>query len=240
MSFDVLIPYHEKDCSILPFCIESIKQYALGARTIYVVSAEDPEVDGVTWFSEARLPFKKDGVSRYISGTKRIGWYYQQLIKLCLYDYLPTTASHVLILDSDIILRKPVNFFTADGKTCLALNDEYHEPYFAHMSKLIPGLTRLYPYSGVCHHIMTRRDHLIAFINHVERVHRKPAWIAMLELVDSANHEGSGMSEYEILFNYCLTYFPDDYVMRPLIIDNFGALNEINTSAADMVAIHSW
>jgi hypothetical protein len=87
---------------------------------------------------------------------------------------------------------------------------------------------------------MTRRDHLIAFINHVERVHRKPAWIAMLELVDSANHEGSGMSEYEILFNYCLSYFPDDYVMRPLIIDNFGALNEINTSAADMVAIHSW
>lgn len=240
MSYDVLIAYHKKDCSILPFCVESIKQYAVGASTIYVVSAEDPEVDGVTWFSEARLPFKKDDVSRYITGTKRIGWYFQQLIKLCLYDYLPTSASHVLILDSDVIIRKPVNFFTADGKTFLAPNDEYNAPYFTHMAKLIPGLARVHPYSGVCHHMMTRRDHLIAFINHVERIHKKPAWIAMLELVDASDHGGSGMSEYEILFNYFFTYFPNDYLMRLLIIDNLSTLNEINASTADMVAIHSW
>ena len=88
--------------------------------------------------------------------------------------------------------------------------------------------------------MMTRRDHLTAFINKVERIHQKPAWIAMLELVDVRDHEGSGMSEYEILFNYCLTYFPDDYLMRPLIIDNISFVNQINASTADMVAIHSW
>jgi hypothetical protein len=55
-----------------------------------------------------------------------------------------------------------------------------------------------------------------------------------------ADHPGSGMSEYEILFNYFLKFFPDKYILRPLIIDNLSALGEINASSADMVAIHSW
>jgi len=239
MSFDVLIPYHEKDSSILPFCIQSIQQYAEGVKTIYVVSANDPDVEDVTWFPESRLPFTKDDVAKYITCSKRIGWYYQQLIKLYLYEYLPT-ANNVLILDSDVILRKPISFFTADGRICLAPNDENHLPYFTHMEKLIPGLTKLTPYSGVSHHMMTSREHIHKLLSHIERIHGRPAWIALLELVDPAHHDGSGMSEYEILFNYCLMLFPDKYILRPLIIDNLSALSEINSSTADMVAIHSW
>jgi hypothetical protein len=240
MSYDVLIPYHEKDSSILPFCVQSIKDYAQGASTIYVVSAEDPDVEGVTWFPESRLPFTKEDVARFITSPFRLGWYYQQLIKLCLYDYLPTAAAHVLLLDSDVILRKPIRFFTDDGKTCFAPSDEYHEPYFTHMNRLIPGLTKITPYSGVSHHMMTAREHLQSLLTHIERIHGRPAWIAILEHVAVADHGGSGMSEYEILFNYCLTHFPNNYILRPLIIDNLAALGEINASTADMVAIHSW
>ena len=240
MSYDVLIPYHAKDSSILPFCVQSIRQYAEGAGTIYVVSAEDPEVDDITWFPESRIPFTKDDVARYITCPSRIGWYYQQLIKLCLYDYLPTAAAHVLLIDSDIILRKPMKFFTSDGRTCLAPNDEYHEPYFTHMTKLIPGLTKITPYSGVSHHMMTSREDVQHLLIHIERLHGLPAWIAMLEFVAVADHGGSGMSEYEILFNYCLSFFPDKYVLRLLIIDNITVLSEINASTADMVAVHSW
>jgi hypothetical protein len=240
MSYDVLIPYHEKDGSILPFCVQSIKEYAKGAATIYVVSAEDPDIEGVTWFPESRLPFTKDDVARFITCTKRIGWYYQQLIKLYLYDYLPTAAANVLLLDSDVILRKPITFFTSDNRICLAPNDEYNLPYFTHMNKLIPGLIKITPYSGVSHHMMTTREHLHKLLSHVERIHGRPAWIVFLEFVDPVYHDGSGMSEYEILFNYCLTNFPEAYVLRPLIIDNLSALSQINASTADMVAIHSW
>lgn len=239
MSFDVLIPYHEKDSSILPFCVQSVQQYAKGAKTIYVVSLNDPEIEGVTWFSESRLPFTKDDVARYITCPNRVGWYYQQLIKLCLYNYLPTDTN-VLILDSDVILRKPITFFTEDGRICLAPNDEYHVPYFTHMAKLIPGLTKVTPYSGVSHHMMTCREHVQALLTHIEKIHGRPAWIALLELVDSEHHSGSGMSEYEILFNYCLMLFPDKYILRRLIMDNLSSLSEINASTADMVAIHSW
>lgn len=240
VSYDVLIPYHEKDSSTLEFCVQSVKQYAKNAATIYIVSAEDPDVEGVTWFAESRLPFNKDDVARFILDPSRIGWYYQQLIKLCLYDYLPTAASHVLILDSDIILRKPITFFSPEGKIYLAPNDEYNEPYFTHMSKLIPDLLKVTPYSGVSHHMMTCREHLHKLLIHIERIHGRPAWIAMLELVNPAYYGSSGMSEYEILFNYSLTYFPNEYMLRPLIIDTFAMLSEVNGSTADMVAIHSW
>ena len=88
--------------------------------------------------------------------------------------------------------------------------------------------------------MMTSREHLQHFLTPIERLHGRPAWIALLEIVDVTDHAGSGMSEYEILFNYYLTYFPNNYILRPLIIDNLSALSEINRSSADMVAIHSW
>lgn len=239
MSYDIIIPHHKKDSSILPFCIQSVNQYAVGAKTIYVVSEEDPEIDNILWFPESKLPFTKEDVAKYIKYPPRVGWYYQQLIKLYLYEYLPTSASHVLILDSDVIIRKPINFFK-DGKICLSINDEYHEPYFIHMDKLIPGLTGIPPYSGICHHIMTCREHLQAFLRHVERIHGMFAWMAMLSLVTPENYKASGMADYELYFSYCLRYFPDEYVIRPLRIVNLKFLNEINDSSADMVAIHWW
>jgi hypothetical protein len=51
------------------------------------------------------------------------------------------------------------------------------------MGKLIPGLTKITPYSGVSHHMMTSREHLTHILLHIERVHGRPAWIAMLEFV---------------------------------------------------------
>ena len=240
MSYDVLIPYHEKDCSILLFCIQSVKQYAVGANTIYIVSAENPDVEGVTWIPEASLPITLEDVAMYIKHPSRVGWYYQQLVKLCVYDYIGSSASHILLLDSDVIIRTPVNFFTEDGKICFATGLEYNEPYFIHMAKLIPGLTKIGPHSGVCHHMMTCREHLQGFLTHIERIHGLPAWIAMLSLVDPEQFRYAGMSEYELYFNYCLKYFPDKYSIRPLKIENLSEFGQINCTTADMVAIHAW
>lgn len=79
-----------------------------------------------------------------------------------------------------------------------------------------------------------------AFLTHVERIHGMPAWKAMLSLVTPENYPGSGMADYELYFSYCLQYFPDEYIIRPLRIVNLKFFHEINDSVADMVAIHSW
>jgi hypothetical protein len=239
MSYDVLIPFHWKDDSILPFAIQSIRQYAEGVKNIYVVSESDPEVEDCIWIAESSLSITKEDVSKYIHVPKRVGWYYQQILKLTVFDYLPTTIEHVLIWDSDLILRKPLSFF-ADGKICFALSHEYTDSYFRHMSRILPDLKRRVPYSGICHHMMISRRHLQEFLSRIEERHGKSAWMALLENVDKADHGKSGMSEYEMYFNYCIFNHENEYCLRPLIIDDLSSLSDINSSKAHMVAIHRW
>jgi hypothetical protein len=239
MLYDVVIPYHNKDASILPFAIQGVRLYAQGAQKIYVVSATDPEVEEAIWIPEDTLPIIKDDVSPYIHESSRVGWYYQQLLKLYAFVYLKTPHSHLLICDADLVLRKPIQFFK-NGQICLALSDEYHEPYFTHMSRVLPELRRLISFSGVCHHMMMSREHTHELLTQIESRHGKPAWIVCLEQVDPTYHAGSGMSEYEIYFNYCLLHHADDYCVRPLVIDTFHKIQESSQSTADMVVIHAW
>jgi hypothetical protein len=246
MSYDVLIPYHEKDASILPYCIASVKQNAIGSQIIYVVSESNPDVEGITWIPEANLPFTKNDVATYIKHPPRVGWYFQQLIKLYAYEYLPSSAQNILILDSDVIIKKPVTFFTDDGKICFGTSGEHTEPYFVHMGKIIPGLKKMRAESGICHHIMTRRDHLRKILSDIEiahahaHTHIRPAWAIMLEFVLPEDYHRSGMADYEIYFNYCLQFFPDNYVVRPIVVDNLTNFGEFQASTADMVALHAW
>jgi hypothetical protein len=239
--YDVLIPFHDKDLPILPYCVASVRQHAIGAQTIYVVSANNPQVEGVVWIDEATLPFTKQQVGEIITYPPRVGWYLQQLVKLYGYRYLPTKKEHLLILDSDTILKKTVRFFDHSGKICFGFSTEDTTPYFVHMGRLIPGLTKQIPeYSGICHHIMTRRDHLEEILSTAEKVHGKEAWRAMLELVEEEDYPRSGMADYEIYFNYCLQRYPGDYVIRALKVDNLCNFGEFARSDADMVALHAW
>jgi hypothetical protein len=43
--FDVIIPYHEKDGDILPYCIDGLNKNVAGIRNIYVISATEPDIE---------------------------------------------------------------------------------------------------------------------------------------------------------------------------------------------------
>lgn len=239
--YDVLIPFHEKDLPILPYCIASIKQHAIGAQTIYIVSEQDPEMEGTVWIPESALPFTKEEVGAIIQYPPRVGWYYQQLLKLYGFRYLPTTKQHILLFDSDTILKRTVRFFNHEGKICFGVSTEHTEAYFTHMAQAIPGLTKQMPdYSGICHHMMIRRDHMEEILRTIETIHEKPAWRAMLDLVETEQWRASGMAEYELYFNYCLWKHSDIYAIRPLKVDNLTNFGEFAKSDADMVALHAW
>lgn len=243
-KYDVLIPFHEKDLPILPYCIASVKQNAVGAQTIFIVSENRPELDDdeeFIWIPESQLPFSKEDVASYIHSNTRIGWYFQQLLKLYAFRYLPTTSNHILVIDSDVILKKPIPFFSEQDEILLAFTDENTEEYFEHMNRLLPGLTKQFSdKSGICHHFMLKREHVESLLEKIESEHNETAWKVFLRLVDPRNYNTSGMSEYEILFNYCLHNFPSSYKIRPLLIDNLSTFGEFNQSSADMVALHAW
>jgi hypothetical protein len=240
-TYDVLIPFHEKDMPILSYCIASIKQNAIGAQTIFIVSEKNPEVEGAVWISESSLPFSKEKVGEIIQCPERVGWYFQQLIKLYAYRFLPTQKNHILFMDSDTIMKKPVRFFNHEGRICFGYSDENTEPYYVHMRKVIPGLEKqIADTSGICHHMLTRRDHMGELLKTIEKVHGKEAWRALLELVEEADWSKSGMSEYELYFNYCLQNYPSFYAIRPLKVENLSNFGEFARSDADMVALHAW
>ena len=168
---DVVIPCIEKDHLILNKCIDGIRTHCQQVRRVIVVSPTRL-TNKAEWVSEAAYPFDKfDVASEFFKGdltatkaymeapNSRIGWYYQQLLKLYVHLVIPNLTPNVLVLDADTIFLNPVDFISNDNLALYNVGKEYHRPYFEHASRLIPGFKRTFPkLSGICHHMLLQRD----------------------------------------------------------------------------------
>jgi hypothetical protein len=225
-AYDVIVPYHPKDAPILPLCIQSLRKYAAAAGTIYVVSAEKPPafgklqaLGGVKWIPESAYPISIEDVQAVLQSQKgRQGWYYQQFLKLYCFDAIPELRDTVLLFDSDVVLYRRIEFVGPGGALKLDWSRQYNHPYFEHMTRLLgPYSKRLnIACSGIVDHIMTTREIVTDLLTTVERLHGRPAWMVMLELLPVRDREGAGFSEYELLFNWTFIYFAQKAQMRKL------------------------
>ena len=91
IQFDAVVPYHDKDALILPYCLEGLRKNTRGLRKIYIVSKEEPEdVEDFTWIPESSFPFSFKDIAKFIHSTNnRHGWYYQQLLKFYAFKVIP-------------------------------------------------------------------------------------------------------------------------------------------------------
>lgn len=136
---DVVIPCDLKDQRLLDRCIEGIKGQCSQVRRVIVIS-KVPLTKRAEWFDENLFPFQKTEVAlalfhqnkeaalRYMSGWNRLGWIYQQLLKLYAVQVIPDISPNVLVLDSDTIFLNPVTFTNSEGEPFLTLAGEYHLP----------------------------------------------------------------------------------------------------------------
>ena len=70
----------------------------------------------------------------------------------------------------------------------------------------------------------------------------KAAWQILLEAVDPSQYNKSGMSEYEIYFNFVLKWFPEKYSFRQLqrgAGTSFRAFTE-GSAVSDIIVFHAW
>ena len=238
-SFDVCIPSHPKDWVILQHTIPSVRRHLPGVNNIYIVSKENPDIEDTIWIPETTYPFTKEDVGNIIQEPKRVGWYFQQLLKLYSLRVLPTESEYLLILDSDVIIKKDIDFFR-DNKIIFSTSPENHPPYFTHMEKLLPGLTKQTELSGIVHHIMIKRSHLEEMLSKIEKIHAQPAWKSLLLCVDPKDYPYSGMADYEIYFNYCLKYHADEHELRRLPFGNFYSFTEFEETDVYLGAFHAW
>lgn len=226
---DVVIPSIDKDKHMLNLCIEGIRTYCQNVNRIIVVSAK-PLTDQAEWFDEALYPFSKLDVAEYLShhnkdqmslltqpGSK-LGWYYQQLLKLYAPFIIPNISPNVLIVDSDVVFFKPVEFINESGAGLYCIGKEYHKPYFEHAKKLIPKFKRIFQrYSGISHHMLFQKPVLDDLFNTVESTHQTDFWKAFCSMVSPRELHcyGAGASEYEIYFNFVFSR-TNQVKLRPL------------------------
>jgi Family of unknown function (DUF6492) len=252
---DVVIPCIEKDLETLDTCIKGIKENCSQIRHIYVVSSKKL-TDQAIWFDEKNFPFSKKKVTLYLfqndkySAQKymtikgnRVGWYFQQLLKLYAPLVIPNISSNVLVLDADTIFLKPVTFLNDSGGPLFNPLEENHTPYFEHAARLTDGLVkRINPaYSGIAHHMLFQRAILKDLITTVQNIHGDKFWKAFCSCINLDDIH-AGASEYEIYFNFALSR-TDKAKIRKLKWGNIYRLSEIphyKEADFDYVSCHDW
>lgn len=172
--------------------------------------------------NDERFGFTRSDVSAVISWCpSRIGWYYQQLLKLYAWRVLPEDFPRYLVIDADTVFFRPVSFVLEDGRTLLTQASEHWSSYFSHMAKLYPTLRRVIPnVSGVAHHMLFDRYNVNSLMRIVESHHsdvtNKPFWRIFLDCVERDASNTSGASEYETYLNFCLLHCAQSIRVRSL------------------------
>ncbi len=253
-KIDVIIPCAPKDLDTLNLCINSIRQNGENIRDIYVIS-DRKLTDKAIWIDESIYPFSKidiidqlfDNEQSYQkyqnNGPNRIGWIYQQLLKLYALDVIPGISTNVLCLDSDTMFLKKTAFMDENGVPYFDVGEEYHIPYFSHAKRMLPELKRVdMNLSGISHHMLFQKSILTDIKDRVEKRHSLPFWKAFLACIDPNELHGSFASEYEIYFNFTLIH-AHAYHIRRLKWKNIPFMDEIKTfqdEGYDFVSCHRW
>jgi hypothetical protein len=243
MLFDVVIPLGANDINKIDKTVENVKTNVIGYRNIYIVSYDkNINIDGCITIDENIFDFKKDIYDMTFT-YNRNGWYLQQLIKLYSSFYIEELLDNYLIIDCDTFFFKKTSFFDENDLPLYNHGEEYHIPYFEHMSKLHPTLNRYkYEISGICHHMMFQKPILKDLFKLVEDYHNneKPFYKFFLEYIDT--NIISSASEYEIYFNYLCIYKQGKFKIRKLNNLNISFSNYDNyvNSEYDYISCHNY
>ena len=136
---------------------------------------------------------------------------------------IPDLERDVLVCDADTVFLKETEFVNENDVALYNVSYDVPSnvtlhPYYEHMEKLIPGLTKQTKYSGICHHMLIQKDILQKMFETVEKIHGMPFWKADIavtkahynSLNEVPDHENSPLlfTTYELYFNYVMKYHP--------------------------------
>lgn len=202
-----------KDAMVFKISIKSALKNLVDINRFYVITPDpiklkesmgDFQSSRVIFVDESVFPFNKDTVCDVMLQTvreigkypldkgksifenilwQRAGWFLQQLLKL--YAGIVLKLEDFVLLDSDIVWYKEVRFINKTSSSYFyAYSSQYHPSYRSSM-RLILGLdhTPGQYYSGICHHMVIKKDVLSALSKRAELLHGGlPLWQVYLKL----------------------------------------------------------
>jgi len=247
-TFDVVIPLGPNERARFPTQLSYLIQNVIGFRNIYIVTYDASSVlheisslysnlselyERIQVIDETIFPFSiQDIASVFYPKQNRNTWYFQQLLKLYAGTVIPGILPDYLVVDADVFFLKPVLFVDTDtNKPFIDVGNEFHLPYFQHMSRLHPALRRIVESSGICHHMFFKQKWIEELFLFVETRHMGlssslvPFWKLFLLCVDEHRYHPidfieSGASEYEIYFHFIVQFHSDEILLRKLNWDN--------------------
>ena len=233
--FDIVIPVGPNDVPGVAEQITCTKKNVQGYRNIYLICSDpSTSIEGCATIHENIFPFDMRTVENFHGKSERNGWYLQQLLKLYAGEVIPGILDRYLVIDSDTHFLKPTTF--VQQNMCMYnYSRENHKPYFSHMKKLHPELTKQKPgKSGICHHMMFESRHVSELFRMVQDRHGEEFYNVFLRHVDTSDQ--SGASEYEIYFNYMLRFHREDIILRKLEFINGWTPND----TIAYISKHKW
>lgn len=148
-----------------------------------------------------------------IAGNSRLGWYYQQFLKLSYSEICD--EDYYFVWDSDTIPVRPVELLNENGIPYLDVKVEYYKSYFDTIHALFPELDKAIDYSFISEHM------LFSVKNVKEMIHRindtdyqgDTYYEKIMSAIELANLK-LGFSEFETYGTYMYVNHPDDYEIR--------------------------
>jgi hypothetical protein len=204
-NIDFIIPTHLKDLPTLNLTIKSIKRQSC-CKNIYLISKNDPYIENTIWISEHQYykfvsleMIQRIAIKKGISNFNRSGWLYQQFLKLLSSKVINNLSDNFVIVDSDTIFLKDINFNSKYFYYCKV--KEYHTPYLKPISSLL-NIKNTIGFSTICHHAIFFKSTLEQMINEIEIRFNTNIVEAILDTLDF--NEQSCFSEWDLYANYMI------------------------------------
>jgi hypothetical protein len=203
VPIDVLIPAIERDLPVLPFVIGSVRRQVKHPLGRILIVAPESELirrfctlhDVLYVFEDSMAAFTRADVARISGAGARVGWIYQQLLKLSPEKSI--AHENYLVLDADTVFISP-QVFVNGGKAVYRCSDELFMPYRETIRRLL-GWKARYPLSFVAHHMLFSKSIVRDLKKNIEG-HTGKAWHEAI-LGDAG---GATFSEYELYGNFAL------------------------------------
>lgn len=226
MQFDCIIPTSGRDCFLvrksIPLIIEYLKPQKIYiiTRKAYFIYFSGYNKNKIVLIDENELieNINFSMIEKFLVNAKyspkSAGWYFQQFLKMgfALSSY---ADKYYLSWDADTFPIRPINFFSELEIPYFTMKEEYHEPYFITLKRIL-NLNKINERSFISENMLFETEIMKGMIFKIDESGLQgDSWCEII-INSLPKDRNNSFSEFETYGTYVQNYFPDHFVSREL------------------------